>query len=90
MICHAHDKLQVMSRDQKKIWMSQWRSAAVELEKMRTEELREMTEQSSADLFNRCAIPAADYWISPERAQSSGLVEQQKIFMKSRSHASSH
>lgn len=79
-----------MSDEQRKAWMSQWRSAAVELEKMRVMELRELSEQDSADLFNRCDIPQCDYWISPERSQASGLVEQQKFFMRSREHASGH
>lgn len=86
----AHSILQHMNSEQKNIWMSQWRSAAVELEKMRAQELRGLSEQDSADLFNRCAIPECDYWISPERAQSSGLVEQQKFFMRSRRYASGH
>jgi len=70
--------------------MSQWRSAAIELEKVRTQELRELSEQGSADLFNRCGIPDSDYWISPERSQASGLVEQQKFFMRSAEYASGH
>jgi len=77
-----------MSESQKKLWMSRWRSAAVELEKVRVQELRELSERDSADLFNRCVIPESDFWISPERSQASGLVEQQKFFM--RSHASGH
>ena len=79
-----------MSDDQREAWMSQWRSAAIELEKVRVQELRGLSEQGSADLFNRCAIPEGDYWITPERAQSSGLVEQQRLFMRSREHASGH
>ena len=86
----AHNMLPPMSDDKKKLWMSQWRSAAIELEKMRAQELRGLSEQDSADLFNRCAVPESDYWISPDRAQSSGLVEQQKFFMRSREHASGH
>jgi hypothetical protein len=76
--------------DREKLWMSQWQSAAVELEKVRVRELRELSEESAAELFNRCALPAADFWISPVRAESSGLVEQQAIFRRSRCHASGH
>ena len=79
-----------MSDEQRNIWMSQWRSAAIELEKVRAQELRELSEQGSADLFNRCGIPDCDYWISPERSQASGLVEQQKLFMRSAEYASGH
>ncbi|MFZ4777842.1 MAG: hypothetical protein ACOYM3_20940 [Terrimicrobiaceae bacterium] len=79
-----------MRDDEKKTWMSQWRSAAIELEKIRAQELRGLSEQNSADLFNRCAIPECAYWISPERLQSSGLVEQQKFFMRSAEYASGH
>jgi hypothetical protein len=79
-----------MDADQKKLWMGQWRSAAVELDRVRCRELRELSEEASAELFNRCAVPPADFWIPPERAESSGLVEQQAVFMRARSHASSH
>jgi hypothetical protein len=88
MIGASRVNLTLVNADQKMRWMSQWQSAGLELEKVRTRELRELSEESSAELFNRCAIPAADVWISPERAESSGLVEQQAIFMRSRSHAS--
>jgi hypothetical protein len=90
MIGAAGISLPSVNSNQEKLWMSQWQSAAVELEKVRARELREMTEETSAELFNRCAIAAADFWISPERAESSGLVEQQAIFRWSRRHASGH
>jgi hypothetical protein len=79
-----------MDAVQKKLWMGQWRSAAVELDLVRSRELRELSEEASAELFNRCAVPPADFWIPPERAESSGLVEQQAVFMRSWNHASSH
>ena len=50
-----------VNADQELLWMSQWQSASVELEKVRTRELREMTEEAPAELSNRCAIPAADF-----------------------------
>jgi len=70
--------------------MGQWRSAAVALEEVRRQELSELSEEDSADLFNRCAMPTGDYWISPQREQASGLVAQQKYFMMSQNHASRH
>jgi hypothetical protein len=79
-----------MSEEEGKVWMSQWRSAAIELEKVRSQELRELSEQGSADLFNRCDIPEGGFWISPERSEASGLVEQQKFFMRSPEYASRH
>jgi len=77
-----------MRDDREKVWMAQWQSAAVELETVRAQELRGMSERASADLFNRCAMPAGDYWISPQRAAASGLVEQQRLFKMSRANAS--
>ncbi|MDX2079461.1 MAG: hypothetical protein SFU53_01620 [Terrimicrobiaceae bacterium] len=68
--------------------MAQWRAAEAALVEIRRQELAGLSEQDSAELFNRCAMPAGDFWLSPERLQSSGLVAQQKYFMRSRSHAS--
>ncbi len=70
--------------------MNQWRSAATALEEVSHQALSKLSEQDSADLFNRCAMPSGDYWISPEQSQASGLVAQQKFFMMSRDHASRH
>ncbi len=50
-----------MSEEEIKVWMRQWRSAAIELEKVRSQELRELSEQGSADLLNRCVIPEGDF-----------------------------
>lgn len=90
MIRAPRVSITLVNADQQMLWMSRWRSTGVELENVRRRELRDLSEEASAELFNRCAIPAADLWISPERAESSGLVEQQAIFMRSRSHASRH
>jgi hypothetical protein len=34
------------------VWMSQWPSAALELEKKRTQQLRELSEESITELLN--------------------------------------
>jgi hypothetical protein len=79
-----------MSDSAKQAWMDQWRSAEEALGEVRRQELSELSEQDSADLFNRCAMPTGEYWISPERSEAAGLVTQQKFFMMSREHASRH
>jgi hypothetical protein len=76
-------RLAVTPEDQRR-WMDAWRLAAVALEEVKREELQAMTEEEA------CA--ASDMLLSmgpfPEsgraRSETSGLVEQQRIFMRAR------
>ncbi len=67
------------TRAQQLAWMAQWRSAAVELERVRLNEL------ASADLA-RVAADLEDVSIVAARARgrecTSGLVEQQRLFQR--------
>jgi len=62
-------------------WMSQWRAAAQALDEVREEELALLDESRNAAI-------AASFFIVPgeERppAKTSGLVEQQAIFLRAR------
>ncbi|MGQ0765958.1 MAG: hypothetical protein ACT4OZ_09855 [Gemmatimonadota bacterium] len=62
-------------------WISQWRSAAIALEKVRYAELLD------ADL-GRIALQLDDACLHAIRARSqqitSGLIEQQRLFMRAR------
>ena len=57
--------------------MAQWRSAARELEKIRVQELRELTDQQALER-SICLVPVKPYPLRP----SSGLVELQQWLLK--------
>jgi len=60
-------------------WVQAWKQAAPEMEKLRREELRRLDPQRAIAML--CG--PADYRAPPREARStSGLVEQQKWFMK--------
>ncbi|HEY2881372.1 MAG TPA: hypothetical protein VGJ15_03040 [Pirellulales bacterium] len=64
-------------------WAENWKRVGPLLEKIRHEELRALTDEQSAimanDLFE-FALSAPNYQLRP----SSGLVEQQRLFLKSK------
>jgi hypothetical protein len=68
-------------------WLANWKVAAVELEKLKAETLKALTEEESARQFNDLDCDPALLWISPERLLSSGLVEQQRLFSKAHEHS---
>jgi hypothetical protein len=71
----------VPTKAQKLAWMRQWRSAAVALERIRVEEVR------NADLA-RIASGLEDACLASVRARGldsdSGLIAQQRTFMRQR------
>jgi hypothetical protein len=65
-------------------WMRAWRSAGKALERVRREELRSLDGAKALALLTG----PADYRQEPRKArESSGLVEQQRWFMKARRNA---
>ncbi len=72
--------------EEQKAWMAQWRSAEVALRQVKREELRAMTDEDAVAAFNALDMPPELAYRSPERANSNGLVEQQRIFQKARRH----
>ncbi len=72
--------------EEQRIWMRQWRSAEVALRTIKREELRAMTDQDAIAAFNALDMPPELCWRSPERVNSLGLVEQQRIFKKAHRH----
>lgn len=65
-------------------WMRAWRSAGKALERLRREELRSLDGHKALALLTG----HADYRQEPRKARtSSGLVEQQRWFMKARRNA---
>jgi hypothetical protein len=72
------DASQLSEHEQMKLWVETWKRAGVELERIRKEELRALTEEeSAADLFR-----GFDLLELPEYPPTSGLVEQQRWFAK--------
>ncbi len=72
--------------EEQRIWMQQWRNAAIALRNVKRRELRAMTDEDAVAAFNALDMPPELVWRSPERIDSSGLVEQQRIFQKARAH----
>ncbi len=68
-----------------KRWIETWRVAGPLLEKIRDEELAAMTEEQ-ARTASDAVLSMTDYehWIAPERRESSGLIEQQRLFARLR------
>jgi len=65
-------------------WMRAWKSAGPALERVRREELRTLDGRKALALLTG----TADYTKEPRRVRpTSGLVEQQRWFMKARGRA---
>ena len=65
-------------------WLAQWKSAAVELEKVRLAELRKLSDaEALAASEALLSMPMGP--LPEERRTWSGLVEQQRLFMLLRS-----
>jgi hypothetical protein len=64
-------------------WVETWRKAGPELERLRREELRALDVQRAIALL--CG--PVDYRLPPRAPKpTSGLIEQQRLFMKAASH----
>ena len=64
-------------------WVENWKRVGPELERIKKEELRAMTEEEGtrrALLVMDAALPGD--WKDPRRATYSGLIEQQRIFAR--------
>jgi hypothetical protein len=70
-----------MMRDEAREYVERWQKAGPELERVRREELRALTDADGRELF-RCVLELASLHI--QNRPTSGLVEQQRIFQKAR------
>jgi hypothetical protein len=66
--------------------IANWKVVSAVLDKERTERLRAMSEQESAEIFNGLDCDPSLGWIPEHRRTWSGLVEQQRIFAKAHEH----
>jgi hypothetical protein len=75
------DELALMKR-----WVDTWKHVTgPELERIKTRELRAMTEEEAfriAQLLS--AYPPGEIWIEPSRRDAHGLIQQQHLFQKAR------
>jgi hypothetical protein len=63
-------------------WLQQWKSAEVALANMHRNELRSLTDEEALSASDALLSLAGE--ISHDRWASSGLIEQQHLFMRSR------
>jgi hypothetical protein len=72
--------------DQQRAWIKQWRRAEIALREVKREEMAAMTDDEAISAFNALDMPPELIWRSPDRANSAGLIEQQRLFKKAHSH----
>lgn len=61
-----------------------WKEAGAFLDQEKWDRLRAMTEEDAAREFETLRMHPRDGWMPPERMESSGLIEQQRIFSRCR------
>jgi hypothetical protein len=70
-------------------WVDTWKRAGPELEKQRIAELRALTEEESAALFDSMRFDPDAIWLPPDRIDSAGMITQQRLFMRFHEHPAS-
>ena len=67
------------TQDQKQLhrWVQNWQKAQLALKTVRTQELQSVNHQQHMDLLDEMLTYAC---LQPRRQESTGLVEQQRIF----------
>jgi hypothetical protein len=70
-----------MTHEEAKEYVERWRKAGPELERVRRDELRALTDTDGRDLF-RSLLDFAN--LHHQDRPTSGLVEQQRVFQKAR------
>lgn len=63
-------------------WVEAWKVAGEELDRMKWDELRAMTEDDAARMLDLQHWPTDDLWRSPERESAEGMIEQQRMFLR--------
>ncbi len=76
--------------DEARRWVETWKSAGDALARVRAAELRELSEERSAELGLSFTFDPATTWRSPDKRDGQGLVEQQRYFMKHHEHPIRH
>jgi hypothetical protein len=74
--------------EQMRAWVENWKRIGPELERMKQEKLRAMTEEEAFDQAETLSNSGADaVWVDPKRANAEGLIEQQRLFQIKRSQS---
>lgn len=73
-------------REKTRLWLDAWKLADGEMDEAKTLDLRALSEEAAARCFDLLAWPRESLWISPEKAGSEGLIEQQRLFQRVAKH----
>ena len=74
-------------REQMRAWVENWKRIGPELERIKKQELRALTEEEGTQRALRVMeARIAPRWRDRKRRASSGLIEQQRLFMKFADH----
>lgn len=71
-------------QEKTRLWLEAWKLAGDEMDAAKTRDLRALSEEDAARCFDALAWPSEGLWISPEKAGSEGLIEQQRLFSSCR------
>lgn len=76
----------MVADDRARRWVQTWKSAGDALAQVKARELRELSQERSAELALTFTFDPATTWRSPDRRDGQGLIEQQRYFMKHHEH----
>lgn len=70
-------------KEQMKLWVETWKRTGPELERIKRAELRALSEEEGTRrAISVMEARADDRWKNSKRRMSSGLIEQQRLFMR--------
>jgi len=73
-----------MNAEEQKLWLEQWQGAAAALRQQKVKDLRSLSDAESRQAVESLLSLAGKIYHDPKRWQTSGLVEQQRLFLKQR------
>ena len=71
-----------MNLEEQKLWMEQWQAAASALQQQKAKDLRTLSDSEAGQAIESLLSLAGQIYTDPKRWQTSGLVEQQRLFRK--------
>ena len=70
-------------KEQMRLWVENWRRVGPELERLKRQELRALSEEEGTKrALEVMDARAEDRWKDPKRRNLSGLIEQQRLFAR--------
>jgi hypothetical protein len=67
-------------QEKMRYWVENWKRVGPELERIKREELRALTDEQAASNAESILSTPVEQWLPERRRQWSGLVEQQQYF----------